>query len=183
MLYLASESPRRARLLSEAGIPFKKIRSGYDEKNSLMIKPFFLVKKNALEKALRASRAIRNGKILGADTLVYFKKRILGKPATVGEALRTLKRLQGRWHVVYTGVALLELRSGRILRKRSFVEKTRVLLKKMDEKEIRLYLRRVDPLDKAGGYAIQETRQGIVRAVKGSFTNAVGLPMERLRFL
>ena len=85
--------------------------------------------------------------------------------------------------MVYTGVALLEMESGKVTRKRVFVEKTRVFLREMDEKAVRRYFLRVDPMDKAGSYAIQARGEGIVRRVKGSFSNAMGLPMERLRFL
>ena len=81
------------------------------------------------------------------------------------------------------GIPMLEMKAGRVFRKRLFFERTKVLLKKMHQDDIQRYFRRVDPLDKAGAYAIQDRGAGIVRKVKGSFTNAVGLPMERLRFL
>ena len=182
-LFLASSSPRRAKLLREAGVRFKVLRSPYHERDSAHPKPAGLVKKHALGKALAASKKIADGRLLAADTTVYFRGKIIGKPKNKQDAFRTLSRLQGRWHAVYTGVALLEMKAGRPLRTRVFVEKTRVKIQKMDAGLIRRYLRRIDPMDKAGSYAIQVKKGGIVEAVRGSFSNAVGLPMERLRFL
>ena len=183
MLYLASASPRRVQLLKEAGIVFRAIRTGYREKDSSRLTPSLLVKKHALGKALAVAGKIRNGKILAADTVVYFGGKIIGKPLNRQAAVKTLLLLQGRWHTVYTAVAFFEMKNGRVFGRRSLVEKTKVLLKKMDEKDIRRYFHHVSPFDKAGSYAIQAKGESIVRKVNGSFSNAVGLPMERLRFL
>jgi septum formation protein len=183
MIYLASASPRRARLLKEAGIRFQVLRSDYHERNVRGVRPSQLVKQHALGKALSAASRIQKGSILAADTIVYAGGKIIGKPAGLRAAEATLLRLQGRWHTVYTGVAYLEVDRQRVVRKRLFFEKTRVLLKGMATADIRRYFKRVHPLDKAGAYAIQDQAAGIVQRVKGSFSNAVGLPMERLRFL
>ena len=183
MLYLASESPRRAKLLKDAGISFKALKAPYHEVSHRHLSPSALVKKHALGKALAAAKKLKDGKVLAADTVVYFGRKIIGKPSSLAAAAGILHSLQGRAHTVYTGVAFLEIRRGRVTRKRSFYEKTVVHLKKMNEKDIRRYFRRVDPLDKAGAYAIQARGAGIVRKVEGSFSNAVGLPMEHLKFL
>ena len=183
MLYLASVSPRRAKLLREAGVPFKKLKTDYRERDSSQPRPAGLVKKHALGKALAAARKIKNGKILAADTVVYFRGKIIGKPSGRHDAFKTLSRLAGNWHTVYTGVAFLEVLGRRVLRRRLFCEKTDVLLKRMDPKGIRAYFSRMSPLDKAGSYAIQQSCGGVVERMRGSFSNAVGLPMERLKFL
>jgi septum formation protein len=183
MLYLASESPRRKRLLRDAGVKFKVLKVPYHEAKHRHLSPSVLVKKHALGKALAAAKRLRDGNILAADTIVYDQGKTLGKPSGMPGALRMLLSLQGRAHTVYTGVAFLEVRGGRVARRKVFVERTRVHLEAMDEKAVRKYFRRVDPLDKAGSYAIQDTGAGIVHKVEGSFSNAVGLPMERLKFL
>ena len=183
MLYLASASLRRAKLLKEAGVRFEVLKSDYHERNFDRSRPSQLVKRHALGKALAAARKVKNGKILGADSIVYCRGKIVGKPGNLREAMKMLAALQGRWQTVYTGVAFLEIRQSRVLRQRLFYEKTKVLLNKMEKKDIRRYFRRVNPLDKAGACAIQASGPGIVREVVGSFSNAVGLPMERLRFL
>ena len=183
MLYLASASPRRARLLKEASIRFKVLISGYHERGGSRTGPARLVKKHAMGKALAASAKVREGNVLAADTVVYFRGKIIGKPARPAQAVSTLLSLQGRWHTVYTGVAFLRLKAGRIVQKNLFFEKTKVLLGALDEKGVRAYFRRVNPMDKAGSYAIQSGHGGLVKDVRGSFSNAVGLPMERLTFL
>ena len=182
-LYLASASPRRAKLLRAAGIRFKRATSDYHERDFPGMAPSYVVKKHALGKALAAARKVKSGNVLAADTIIYFHGRIIGKPAGRRAAVKTLLALQDHWHTVYTGVAFLEARNGRIKQKRLFFEKTGVRLQKMEAEDIRDYFKRVDPMDKAGAYAIQDRRSGIVREIKGSFSNAVGLPMERLRFL
>jgi septum formation protein len=182
-LYLASESPRRKRLLREAGVKFKTLKAPYHEAKHRKMAPSALVKKHALGKALAAVKRVKEGSILAADTIVYFQGRIVGKPSSLKDAVKTLQALQGRSHTVYTGVAFLEVRQRIVAKKRVFVERTKVSLVRMDEKRIRSYFRRIDPLDKAGSYAIQDKGAGIVKKVEGSFSNAVGLPMERLKFL
>jgi len=141
------------------------------------------VTRHAWRKAKAALKEIpeANGLLIAADTLVYFEGRKIGKPGSYRRAEATLRRLQGRWHTVYTGVALLWLEKGRIRRKKIFCERTRVRLKAMAPAARRAYFRRVHPLDKAGAYAIQDRSGAIVEELSGSFSNAVGLPMERLK--
>ena len=179
-LYLASRSPRRTRLLREAGIRHRIVVTKYKELGSPGMSPVSLVQKHAMGKALAAAAKVKNGLILAADTLVYSQRKIIGKPSSRHAAEKTLLGLQGRWHIVYTGVALIPVKNKRLLKKVLFHEKTKVRLKKMDLAEIRRYFRRVNPMDKAGAYAIQVKRGTIVEEVRGSFSNAVGLPMERL---
>ena len=183
MLYLASASPRRAQLLKKAGIRFKILKTNYHEKPFPGMRPSKLVQKHALGKAVAASKTVNKGTVLAADTVVYFRKKIIGKPKNVHNALKTLELLQEQWHVVYTGVAVLHVFGDRVVKRRVFFEKTAVFLKKMDRSQIRRYFRQVNPLDKAGSYAIQSRHHSIVQKWRGSFSNAVGLPMERLKFL
>ena len=116
--------------------------------------------------------------MLGADTLVFLGGEILGKPADFADAERMLASLQGRTHQVVTGVSLIHWR-GR--RERLFAVSTNVTFHPLTAKRIREYLSKVNPLDKAGAYAIQERGEMIVSKISGSHSNVVGLPLEQLR--
>jgi septum formation protein len=132
---------------------------------------------NAYRKARAVAKKLPDALVLGADTLVYLETRLFGKPASLEEAYEMLERLQGRTHEVVTGVCLLHLRRHC---QAVFAETTGVTFLPLDEVKIRRYLNSVNPLDKAGAYAIQEEGDMIVEKIAGSYTNVVGLPMERL---
>ena len=181
MIYLASTSPRRKKLLKEAGIAYKTLKPDYIEKNESHIPPAALVKKHALAKAASCISKISEGRILGSDTLVYCDDRIIGKPKDRQDAFEILSQLQGRWHTVYTGVAILDVQNGQIVGRNVFSEKTRVCLKPMDATAIKNYFKKINPMDKAGAYAIQTKQTNIIAEVKGSLSNAIGLPVEQLK--
>ena len=132
---------------------------------------------NAYRKARVVAKRFPDALVLGADTLVYLEAMLFGKPATLEEAFRMLDQLQGRTHEVVTGICLLHLRNHR---QAVFAETTLVTFHPLDEGSIQRYLSAVDPLDKAGAYAIQEQGDMIVEKIAGSYTNVVGLPLERL---
>lgn len=180
MIYLASTSPRRKFLLRQHGITFKMLNPNYDESNEVNLPPSQLVKKHALEKGKSCVKFVKNGLILSADTIVFLKQKVIGKPRNRKDAVRILRKLQNRWHWVHTGVALIQVHSGKMKRKNVFSEVTKVKLKSMSAKDIRDYFRKINPLDKAGAYAIQSKKPNIISEVKGSLTNAIGLPMEAL---
>ena len=186
MIFLASSSPRRKKLLKEAGVIFRSICPDYDEKQSVGATrrvaptPSVFVKKHAFAKAASCVSRVKEGVILGSDTVVYFSGRVIGKPKNHADAFKILTLLQGRWHVVYTGVALLKISNRRIINKKVFVEKTKVRLRAMDRMAIEIYFKKINPLDKAGAYAIQSDKANIIADVKGSLANATGLPVERL---
>ena len=117
--------------------------------------------------------------ILGADTIVSFGDRILGKPSDEEDAVRTLLMLQGNTHQVYTGVTILEYRSG-IWHEHTFAELTDVTFYPVEETEIREYVRSGEPMDKAGSYGIQGRFGVYVKEIRGDYTNVVGLPVGRL---
>ena len=181
MLYLASVSPRRRKILKELGISFRALRPAYHEKNDSKGAPSEIVHRHAVAKAESAVGRVPHGVILAADTIVYFGGRVIGKPKDFKDAVEILSRLQGRWHWVYTGVVAMEVASGKIKRKKVFFERTRVRLKSLSREEILVYFRKIKPLDKAGAYAIQSKKHTIVRGVKGSFSNAVGFPVESFK--
>ena len=180
MIYLASTSPRRKALLKKAGITFRLLKPAYEENHHLKGRPSKIVQVHAVEKAESCREQVKNGIILAADTIVYLEGKIIGKPKDMKQAHLTLGKLQGRWHSVYTGVAIFKIASGRSVKKTVFFEKTKVRLQELSPKGIEHYFKKVNPLDKAGAYAIQSRRGGIVQEVKGLFSNAVGLPVEHV---
>jgi septum formation protein len=133
---------------------------------------------NAYRKARQLAKQHPDSLVLGADTLVCLGTRLFGKPASGRQAAEMLRDLAGRTHTVVTGVCLLHLRTHR---QRVFAETSFVTFHPLTGKQISRYLERMNPLDKAGAYAIQEGGEMIVETVSGSLTNVVGLPLARLR--
>lgn len=180
MIYLASTSPRRKSLLKQYGIRFRTLQPVYEESNESNLSPSQLVRTHAWEKGRSCAASVLNGVILSADTVVSLNGKIIGKPRSKKDALKILRSLQGRWHKVYTGVALIHIQAGKIKRKSLFSEVTQVKLERLSGTDMKQYFQKINPLDKAGAYAIQSKQPNIVEAVQGSLTNAIGLPMEKL---
>jgi septum formation protein len=176
-LILASASPRRRRLLLEHGYNFRVIPAGVDEIAPPHLSPGEITLFNARSKSHAIARNHPKELVLGVDTLVSFEGEIFGKPATMEEALRMLQRLNGRAHEVYSGVWLRHAATGK---EHGFIEITRVHFRSLGEAELRAYLDRIGPLDKAGAYAAQEDHGDLIAHVEGSYSNVVGLPMEAL---
>lgn len=176
-LILASASPRRAELLRHAGFRFQVVPSDETEAAHEHFSPLELCQLNAHRKARAVAKKFPDALVIGADTLVFLDSEILGKPATLAEAQEMLARLQGRTHRVVTGVDLMHLRSHR---EKVFAVSTDVRFRALTAEQIRSYLSQVNPLDKAGAYAIQDHGEWIIEEISGSFTNVVGLPLERL---
>ena len=137
-----------------------------------------LAQLNAYRKARAVAKRFPDHLVLGADTLVYLGHRLFGKPRDLAEARRMLEELQSQVHQVVTGVCLIHQRSHR---QALLAESTDVRFKALSFQEIECYLQAIDPLDKAGGYAIQEHGATIIESITGSYSNVVGLPLERLR--
>lgn len=176
-LILASASPRRAELLRQLEVDFEVIPGQAEEVAHEYLSPQEVCQLNAHRKARAVAKKIPDSLVLGADTLVFLERKIFGKPRDFAEAQVMLEQLQGRTHQVITGVCLLHLRSHR---ERVFAVSTDVAFRPLTEKQIREYLVRINPLDKAGAYAIQEHGKMIVAGISGSYSNVVGLPLERL---
>jgi septum formation protein len=177
-IILASASPRRAELLKLLKLDFQIVPSDADEAAHEHLSPLEICQLNAHRKARAVAKKIPDALVLGADTLVFLDAEILGKPRDLKEAEQMLSRLQGRAHQVVTGVSLIHLRSHR---ERLFAVSTDVLFHPLDRAQIRDYLEKIHPLDKAGAYAIQEFGELIISEISGSYSNVVGLPVERLR--
>jgi septum formation protein len=177
-LILASTSPRRAELLQRLRLEFTVVPSTATELWHEHLSPLELCQLNAHRKARMVAKKLPDALVLGADTLVFLDDEAIGKPDNLTDAQRMLSRLQGRAHQVVTGVSLIHLRAHR---ERIFAVSTDVLFHALDATQICDYLSLVNPLDKAGAYAIQEHGEKIISHIYGSYSNVVGLPVERLQ--
>ena len=175
---LASASPRRSQLLAFMDIEFEVVPSHVEE----LIDGYDFIpdlcEANARIKAEPIADLHPECLVIAADTMVYLEDTLYGKPTDIDDAHRMLTRLQGRTHQVTTGVSLI-YHNEEI--SKSFSVITNVTFLSLDAGQISEYLAKIDPLDKAGGYAIQEHKQMIAKRVSGSVSNVVGLPVERLK--
>lgn len=174
---LASGSPRRKQLLKKIIPDFKVISSDAEELKSHSGGPLTLVQENAKKKAITVASKNPSCWVLGADTLVFYQKEILGKPKDLDEAVEMLSFLSGKTHEVATGVSL---QCNELNIEKTFSETSSVTFRPISKKEIRLYFKEVNPLDKAGAYAIQTNADMIIDRFVGSYSNVVGLPLESL---
>jgi septum formation protein len=170
-LVLASSSPRRAELLSAAGFSFEILPVNLDEGVKPGETAEQYVARLAEAKATAAAGPLPEV-VLGADTTVVCDGQILGKPADAADAARMLRLLAGRTHDVLTGICLLK-ESRRLVR----VERSRVRMSSMSDAEIAWYVASGEPMDKAGGYAIQGQASRFIEAIDGSYSTVVGLPV------
>ena len=175
---LASASPRRSQLLASMDIEFEVVPSHVEE----LIDGYDFIpdlcEANARIKAEPIADMHPECLVIAADTMVYLEDTLFGKPTDIDDAHRMLTRLQGRTHQVTTGVSLI-YHNEKI--SKSFSVITNVTFLSLDAGQISEYLAKIDPLDKAGGYAVQEHKQMIAKRVSGSVSNVVGLPVERLK--
>ena len=172
MLILASASPRRQELLRLVTDDFTIITSHTDESTQPGLAPDALVRVLALRKARAVADAHPHDTVLGADTIVALESTVLGKPADAAQAAAMLRRLSGREHSVYTGVAICSPQGEHVL-----CEKTLVRFHELSDKEIARYAASDEPLDKAGGYGIQGAAAIFVSGITGDYYNVVGLPV------
>lgn len=173
MIYLASNSPRRAELLQQINIPFGKVNGDIEEKRQDAESPENYVLRLALEKAQTGFKNSQQDKpTLGADTIVVIDQEILEKPRDKAHAKKMLSRLSGRTHQVFTAIALVN----DCLLKTQLV-KTDVTFKVINEQEIETYWLTGEPLDKAAGYGIQGYAGKFVAHINGSYSAVVGLPL------
>ncbi len=173
---LASGSPRRKEILGELLPQFDILPSLADE-NVVGLSPKDLVLELSKRKALEVARRpeTEGAVVIGSDTVVALEEEILGKPKTGEEAFRMLSALSGRSHEVYTGVCFAR-RRGQDVEVRVQADRTKVFFNALSPDWIWEYIRGGSPMDKAGGYGIQDG--GLVQKIEGSYTNVVGFPKE-----
>lgn len=175
-IILASGSPRRRELLAQIGIKTEVIPSYADEDTDIA-DPKQRVEELARRKCVDVARDIPSGIFLGADTVVCIDGEILGKPADEEEARAMLRKISGRTHQVYTGVALMQKEAGNVMREALFSEKTDVTVAELDDYDIEEYVSSGEPMDKAGAYGIQGRFAKFVERIDGEYSNVVGLPL------
>lgn len=186
-IILASGSPRRRDLLSQIGLTFT-VRPAKGEEKIITQVPEEAVKQLASQKAqevyldyiAQGAAFTKDTWFIGADTVVAYQNRILGKPKDEEDAFRMLHMLQGKGHQVHTGVSIIAVRAGGGVSMDTFCETTQVNLYSMTEEEIRDYIRTGEPMDKAGAYAIQGYFAQYIKGISGDYANVVGLPVGRI---
>lgn len=173
-LILASSSPRRKELLENLRLTFTISSSDVDESFDPNLAPEAVVMELADRKAQAVFKDNTNAFVIGSDTIVVANNQILGKPADEAEAIRTLKKLSGSKHEVFTGVSIVTKEA-----KSQFFEKTEVWFWELTDEEIQVYVKSGEPLDKAGAYGIQGLGSMLVKKIHGDYFAVVGLPVAR----
>ncbi len=176
-IILASLSPRRRESLKKLRLPFTTEGSGHEENLKLKLKPHDLAKHLALRKAEAVAKRHRDAVIIGADTIIILKGRVLGKPKSAADARKMLARLSGKVHTVITGFAIIDTKIGK---KVSKAAETQVYFRKLTGREIAEYVRTGEPLDMAGSYAIQGLGAVFIKKIEGDYYTVVGLPLAAL---
>ncbi|MFD2257217.1 Maf family protein [Luteolibacter algae] len=173
-LILASGSPRRRELLESAGLEFDIVVSPAEEIHDATLGMITLCEENARLKTAAVAVEHPDAVVIGADTLVFIGDEPLGKPKNMEEAQRMLRRLSGRVHQVCTGFCIIGPDGG-VVKSHGL---TAVTFHELDEARIEEYLRKTQPLDKAGAYGIQDHGEMLVKCIDGSFDNVMGLPVD-----
>jgi septum formation protein len=176
-IILASASPRRKELLEKIGLKFKVEPSNYEEAISSKLKPHEFAKWLSFKKAKAVASHHQNALVIAADTVAVLKGKILGKPHTETEAKKMLATISGKSHSVITGFTIIDTENNKAL---SRSVETKVHMKKLTPDEIDVYVKSKEPLDKAGGYAIQGLGSVIVEKIEGDYFNVMGLPLSVL---
>lgn len=179
-LILASNSPRRAQLLSEHGYDFEVICPPVvePEPHSGRAPPAHWAEALSYFKARSVAKDLTTGIVLAADTVVALKDQLFGKPADLEDARRILEALCGTEHQVITGVTVLNVATGL---RRIEHEITWVVMRKMSDDVLERYLQSGMWKGKAGAYGIQDRADANIERISGSYSNVVGLPMERVK--
>lgn len=173
---MASGSSRRKALLEQVGASFEVVSPGEVELDYSDSTVEYAIS-NACSKVMAAAKGLADGIVVGADTVIFFESKIIGKPRNIVEVRKILNLLKGQTHSVFTGVAVYDVE----LRKmRRFTEETKVKLRDLDEDEIERYLLTGEWEGKAGAYAIQGKGSLFVETICGCFYNVVGLPLTKL---
>ncbi len=179
-IVLASNSPRRKELLSQIGIDFDIIVSNEQERITNTI-PAKVVEELSYQKANSVIKKLEAPVlVIGADTVVSYANKILGKPKDKKEAYDMIKMLQGNTHDVWTGVTILEKEELNKVVAETFSVVTKVIVYPMTETEINEYINSDEPYDKAGGYGIQGKFGAFIKEIQGDYNNVVGLPLSRV---
>ncbi|MCL4426105.1 MAG: Maf family protein [Firmicutes bacterium] len=179
-IILASASPRRENLLRQLGLILEVFPSDIDELRKPSEPPYEVAQRLAVDKVEDVAPRFKDALIIGADTIVVYEDRLMGKPANEEEAYEMVKTLQGKWHEVYTGVAMEDADTRRLAISH---EVSRVKMRRLTYQEIRGYVASGEPMGKAGGYAAQGLGAILIERVEGCHYNVVGLPLFRVAYM
>jgi septum formation protein len=184
-IYLASQSPRRKEILESIKVDFEVLQISYDEDSpKISESPIEFVERNTKEKALAASALLQSTKkiikpVLTADTIVHLDGKVYGKPMSEEQGISMLMDLSGQYHSVITSIVVAQIKD----KKSEDVDlilnsvETHVLMRSLSANDCKKYWNTGEPLDKAGGYAIQGLGSTFIEKIDGSFSNVVGLPI------
>lgn len=179
-IVLASASPRRRELLTLAGYEYRVQASDVKEIITKTIPSEIVQELSAQKAAAVAALQTEDCLVIGADTLVAYGNKVMGKPKDARDAVLTLRQLCGNTHQVYSGITILEVTDNTISRSVTFYEKTDVQMMPMTEEEIEQYVSCGECMDKAGSYAIQGKFAIYIKGIHGDYYNVMGLPIARL---
>ncbi len=179
-IILATQSRARRQLLKQLGLKFRTAVPAVKESRKLKNGCAHLVIENALKKAKNVAKRHKSGVVISADTVVLTGKRIIGKPKNKRDAVRNLKLLSNTTHWVYTGLAVIDIDKETIV---TGYDKTKIHMRRLSEKEIKGYIRKARPLDKAGSFDIQGLGGMFIDRIEGCYYNVVGLPLAKLAIL
>jgi septum formation protein len=176
-IILASTSPRRKGLLQQIGLEFDVVPSSYEENMDLKLSPKKMVQLFAEGKAVSVASKIKKGIVIGVDTIIVFNNEKLGKPLTDKKAIDLLRDISGKEINVYSGICIIDIEN-----KKKIIdyEISKIKLKKLTKEEIQNYVKTGEPLDKAGGFAIQGMGGIFVEKIEGCHSNIIGLPLYNL---
>ena len=177
-IYLCSKSPRRRKLLKQINLQFKAFSVDVDETILKGEKPVQTVKRLSKEKLSAALLRVKKGIFITADTIVVLDNKIIGKPVDERDAIKILKKLSGRTHIVYTGFTIFNSETKNQI---TDYEKTRVTFRMLNDNEIKEYVKGGSPMDKAGAYGIQDDFGAVfIKKINGCYYNVVGLPLPKV---
>lgn len=176
-IILASKSKARQKLLRQIGLKFRIAESHIKEETRLKGKCSLFVIHNAVKKAKDVACRLGSGVVIAADTVVLVGNKIIGKPKKMKDAYRALKILSKSPQWVYTGIAVIDVESGRVF---TDYEKTKVYMYPLTDKQIKKYFTKISPFDKAGSFDVQGPGSVFIDRIEGCFYNVVGLPIAKL---
>ena len=177
-IYLASNSPRRKKLLEQLNLKFKHFSVDCDEIIEKGETPAHAVKRLSLKKLVLAREKVKNGIIITEDTIVVINGKIIGKPGNKKDAEKILNLLSNKTHIVYTGFSVFNSKKNKTI---TDFEKTLVTFRKLENLEIKKYITTGSPMDKAGAYGIQDDFGAVfVKKINGCYNNVVGLPLTKV---
>ena len=176
-IILASKSPRRKELLEQIGLRFKIRESEYQEDMKAKDDPYELVKFLALQKTKDVARHYDDAIIIGADAFIIYEDHFIGKPKNESEAKEMLKNFSGKEHSVVSGFAVIDTKNNITV---NDYGEAKVKFKKLNDQEIEDYIVTGEPIDKAGGYAIQGKAGGFIESINGDYYSIIGLPLNKV---